>query len=433
MAFQLFAGYEAASDFIQKLVIAMAVGGLIGLEREWKKRAAGLRTMILMAAGGMISSFLATQLGLPYAIMIFMAFACVIAVAIYAFKAWRYKGAGLTTSVALVISFILGVLVERGFVVEAVMATILITFILAAKELLHGIVRGLSGQEIMDALKFGIVTFIVLPVLPRNDYMLFNFILFNPFKTWLFAVFVLGISFVAYIAMRSVGVEKGVSVTGLLGGLVSSTAVTTSMSSRARENPNLTDSCVTATVLASAVMFVRLLVIAMILSPDTGKLLILPFIGTALVGFALSLRRMIKLQKKNSFGKKMSIGSPFAFKPALQFAVIFAAIIALSAIANQYLGQFGIYLASIFGGFADLDAITISSASLATATPLPLISFSLAATSILIAGAVNTIVKLGITKFGGTKEMFKSVLKYFAIMLVTLCILGYLSVMYFGL
>ena len=431
MAIQMLAGYEP-SVFIQKLVIALAVGGLIGLEREWKKRAAGLRTMILMAAGGMISSFLASKLGLPYAIVIFMAFACVIAVAIYAFKAWRYKGAGLTTSVALVISFILGVLVERGFVLEAVMATILITFILAAKELLHGIVRGLSGQEIMDALKFGIVTFIVLPVLPNTDYKLFNFILFNPFKTWLFAVFVLGISFIAYIAMRSVGIAKGVSVTGLLGGLVSSTAVTTSMSSRARENPKLTDSCVTATVLASAVMFVRLLVIAMILSPDTGKLLILPFIGTALVGFALSLRRMIKLQKKNSFGKKMSVGSPFAFKPALQFAVIFAAIIALSAIANQYLGQFGIYLASIFGGFADLDAITISSASLATATPLPLISFSLAATSILIAGAVNTLVKLGITKFGGTKEMFNNVLKYFAIMLVTLCILGYLSIMRFG-
>jgi uncharacterized membrane protein (DUF4010 family) len=360
-----------------------------------------------------------------------MAFACAIALAIYSFKAWRYKSAGLTTSVALVLSFSLGIMVDLGFVIEAVMATIVVTFILAAKELLHGIVRGLSGQEIMDALKFGIVTFIVLPVLPNEDYQLFNFILFNPFKTWLFAVFVLGISFIAYIAMRSVGVEKGVSVTGLLGGLVSSTAVTTSMSSRARANPALTDSCVTATVLASAVMFVRLLAIAAIISVELGKRLALPFLGAAVVGVGLLLNRMLKPQKKASFGKKMSIGSPFAFRPALQFAFLFAAIIAISAIANKYLGHFGIYIASIFGGLADLDAITISSASLAT-TPVsaPVISFSLAATSILIAGCVNTLVKLGITKFGGTKELFRGVAKYFAVMFVVLIVLGYLSIMY---
>lgn len=416
--------------FIEHLLIAMAVGGLIGLEREWKKSAAGLRTMILMSAAGMISTFIASKLDAPYALLVFMFFACVLSVTVYIVKAQKLKEPGLTTSVALLIAFALGILVQLGFVLESVMAAILVTFILAAKELLHKIVRRLSKQEIMDALMFGIVTFIVLPILPNHDYKFFDLIVFNPFKTWLFAVFVLGISFVAYIAMKSVGVEKGVSVTGLLGGLVSSTAVTASMASRAKANPKLVDSCATATLLASSVMFIRLAVIAGALSWEVGKRLALPFIGTAIIGFAFSMNRL-RRPKKCVLGKESAVGSPFAFKPAIHFAVLFAIIIAVSAIAHQYFGSLGIYIASVVGGFADLDAITVSSTALATTAP-QVLTFTLAAISVMIAGLVNTLVKLGILRISGTKEMFWKLSKYFAVMLAGMIVLGYFSIMRFG-
>lgn len=410
-------------DFLTKLVMAVALGGLIGIERERKSTIiAGVRTFTLTSVLGMLASLFAGEIN-SFILVVAVMFIGAMAAEAYWVKSMKLKTFGVTTVMALVITFFLGVAVDRGYYLASAMTAVIITFLLASKEILQELARSLTQVEIIDALKFGIVTIVVLPVLPNKTIDPWN--LFNPYLTWLMVALVLGISFVAYIAMKVLGLNRGVGVTGLLAGMVSSTAVTTIMAEKVRKTPKMLEHAVLVVVLASSIMFVRTEIISAVINPQVAMAMLFPLAAAALVGISESLVKMGRFREM--LGSKIEFGSPFAFSPALKFAAFFAAILALSQLATLYFGSSGIYIVSVLGGIVNLDAITISMSSLALTGK---ISAGAAANAIILGCFVNTLVKWGLSYAFGNRQMALRVGKAFTIIIVALAAVKALQIIY---
>lgn len=408
-------------DFMTKFLVALIVGGLIGIERERKSTIiAGVRTFTLTAVFGMLASRFASEISslILVAAVIFIG---AMAAEAYWVKSMKLKTFGITTVMALLITFFLGVAVDRGYLLGSAMVSVIITFLLASKEILQHLVRSLTQVEIMDALKFGIVSIVVLPVLPNRTVDPWG--LFNPSLAWLMVVLVLGISFVAYIAMKLLGLHRGIGVTGLLAGMVSSTAVTTMMAERVRKNPKMLEHAVIVIVLASSVMFVRTEIISAIINPQVAMAMLFPMAAAALVGTSESLVKISRF--KETMPGAMELGSPFAFSPAIKFAAFFAAVLALSQLATTYFGASGIYMVSVLGGIVNLDAITISMSSLALTGK---ITVSAAANAIIFGCFVNTLVKWGLSFFFGSRRMALRVGKAFLIIIAVIAVVTGLQI-----
>ncbi len=410
-------------DFLTKLMIAVAVGGLIGIERERKSTIiAGVRTFTLTSVFGMLASRFAGEIN-SLILVAALLFVGAMAAEAYWIKSMKLKTFGITTVMALAITFFLGVAVDRGYFLASAMASVIITFLLASKEILQQLARSLTQVEIIDALKFGIVSVVVLPVLPNKAIDPWG--LFNPYLTWLMVALVLGISFVAYIAMKVLGLNRGVGVTGLLAGMVSSTAVTTIMAEKVRKNPKMLEHAVLVVVLASSIMFVRTEMISAVINPQVARQMLFPMLAAALVGTSESLVKISRF--KETITGAMQFGSPFAFSPAIKFAAFFAAILALSQLTTTYFGASGIYIVSVLGGIVNLDAITISMSSLALTGK---ITVGAAANAIVLACFVNTLVKWALSYAFGNRHMALRVGKAFTIIIIALAAVKALQIIY---
>src|SRR5512146_652224 len=248
-------------------------GLLIGLERERSKPSdesrlaflGGARTHPLLALVGGTSMLVARETGVVAVVVPFAALVALLALN-YAGEVWRDVHRGITSEAAFLLSFLLGVLaLTRGVLEERqkvfVVASIagVATFLLSAKPTLHPLAKRISTEDVAGTLKFLIVAVVVLPLLPDRTYGPLDVL--NPFQVGVLMVLISGLSFAGYAAIRLLGPRKGLGLTGLLGGLVSSTAVTLSMARRAKERPEIEDSAALAVMLASTVMFARILVI----------------------------------------------------------------------------------------------------------------------------------------------------------------------------
>jgi len=429
----------------------VGLGALVGLEREFeiqrKKRPdfAGLRTFILIALFGAISGAVSHQFLESYSFLI-AAFSAMAALVIAAYFIMVYlfkRTGGITTEVAAIITFVLGVMCAIGYRLEAVILSIVVVMFLALKTPMHGFVKKIKTAEIYATLKFAVVTLLILPFLPNINYTPMDIPLlskiievtpylsvevakqldvFNPFKIWLMVVFISGISFVGYILIRMIGAGKGLGITGLLGGLVSSTAVTSSMSLESKKTTRIILPFVLAVVIACSTMFVRILIEILVINASLLKYAVIPMITMAAVGFVSSfiVWKMIKKQET----KKLEFHSPFTLAPALKFAVFFAFILFISKFGNIIFGAKGVYIVALVSGLADVDAITLSMATIAGAGD---ISGLVATIAITIAAIVNTIVKGSIAYiFGGMHFKKKTMLILGAIVL-----LGFLSILIF--
>ena len=387
-------------SIILKFLISFAIGALIGTERERKqseiKEFAGIRTFMLIAVLGTSSAFLSTFFP-NFIVIAFIGIVIIVGLSYYATT--REKGdIGITTEVTALITFILGAMcfTDEGLQIVPILA-IIITTLLAVKPYLHKFARKISQKEIINTLKFLIIAFVILPLLPDQTFGPWN--VFNPYQIWLIVVFISGISFAGYILMKFIGAEKGISATGIIGGLVSSTAVTTAMAARVKESDFIIRAAVFATVVASSIMFLRVLFEVSVINSDLISLLTIPMLSMGLLGIGLSLLAW-KTTKVRDIGEDLKLENPFSLKPALIFGALFLAILFLSKIADIYFGNSGIYITSIISGVADVDAITISMAILAKNT----ISPNVAVTAITLAAISNTVVKFFIAMFFGTRK-----------------------------
>jgi len=390
-------------DFpVIKFLIALAIGALMGIEMERKiKRTefAGIRTFMLISLMGALSANLsgAFPLVFPAALLGLI----ILILASYIVTTWDEGDVGLTGEVAAIIAFLLGALCFSYDYRLAVILAIIVTAILALKRYIHVFVRKISEREMIDTLKFLMIAFVVLPLLP--DAPMGPWGVFNPNRIWLMVVFISGISYAGYIAMKVIGPGRGLGATGVIGGLVSSTAVVTAMAGRVRESEFLMGPAVFAAVVASSMMFLRMLFEVAVINPSLLGFIAPPMIVMGGLGFLLGF---LFTRTPSDMESDIKIENPFSIKPALIFGALFMGILFISKSASIYLGRSGLLIAAMVSGVADVDAITVSLSVLAGAGS---ISSGTAAAAITIAGISNTLVKTGIAFLLGTKKFGKRV------------------------
>lgn len=409
---------------LQNFLIAIAIGGLIGLEREIGKKEkkeslgfAGLRTFILVSFFGALSYFMGEKLNVPMIPSVsFVIFSLLIIVSYYISAQKGYTG--ITTELSALLTFLLGVIVmQTEYQIYAVIFAVLITILLAFKNYVREFVKNTKTKEWYDTLKFAFIAFVILPLLPNQGFGPYEF--FNPYQTWLMVVFVSGLSFAGYFAVKYFGTRIGISLSGLLGGIASSTAVTTSMSQRSKEVKDKNHKpFVIATVLACSVMFIRVIIASAALNRELASLLLIPAILMFVTGI-LPVMIWWKKSKRES-SENLELSSPFRLQPAIGFAGIYTVVqFVVHLMINNNVGSSGIIITSVIAGITDVDAITLSLSRFAQEGS---ITNNSALGGILAAVFTNTIAKGGIAWFWGGKEYRKRVaLILLAILLIGIC------------
>ncbi|HHH45803.1 MAG TPA: MgtC/SapB family protein [Thiotrichales bacterium] len=379
-------------ETLMNLMLALALGLLIGMERGWHEeheqgaRFAGIRTFGLIGLLGGLWALLASQLG---DLLLAISFASVAAVVVIAhIESMRIdRDQGITTVIAALLTFGIGALCLRGMRIEAAASAVVIAFLLNLKPQLHGLLRRISPEEMRGVLKLLLISVVLLPLLPNRNYGPWG--AFNPYEIWWFVVLVAGISFLGYIAMRLFGSGRGILITGLLGGLTSSTATTLHFSHLHRQGQD-PDLLAAGILVASSIMFPRVLFIVSIVNPA----LFLPLVAPMTAMFLMSLASGAWLYRRRpADGSDMApvLGNPFELGPALKFGVLLSFVIFATSALKAWLGSEGVYLAAGVSALADVDAITLSLARLAEQDLAPRV----ACNGILLASVANTLVKGG--------------------------------------
>ncbi|HTQ05628.1 MAG TPA: DUF4010 domain-containing protein [Polyangiaceae bacterium] len=394
------------------LAVAAAAGGLIGAEREQARadrdggEFGGVRTFPLLAIAGGLAGLLRPALG-PW-IVAALLLAVVLALGISQAKA-RADDVGVTSEVAAIVTFALGVTsttpellpdAERYLLVAGVAASTMA--LLALKRTLHGFIARVSTDDVFATAKFVLLALVVLPLLPDRAFGPFGAL--NPRKIgWMIAL-VAGVSFAGYVASRVVGSRRGLLVAGLLGGLVSSTALTVALSSRAKQQAELTRLCGVGIIAASATLFPRVLLIVAVVYPPLARSLALPFGLMAAASYGVALFTFFGSEKADA-GAGVDFKNPFELGEALRFGVIYGVVLVVARAAHEYFGGAGIVVSAAVAGLADVDAITLSLADLVRSHAIG----AVAAPAIVVAALVNTIVKAVLARVLGGKSLGRAV------------------------
>jgi uncharacterized membrane protein (DUF4010 family) len=399
----------------QKVILSLALGGIIGLERERvmpKKSFAGVRTFMFVCLLGFISTYISQDILNNFLLTVLSFIAvCALTVLNYFNRTFRFRQSGMTTELAFLLTFFIGLLIyfEDYPYFFSVALSILLTFMLFIKDKLHSMIKHISKKEIWSAIIFAIIAFIVYPLMP--NYAVDGYGVMNPHLIWTTLVIVLTISFAAYIAMKIFGVKRGIVLTGLFGGLASSTAVAVNMAENVKKNPKVLFSASFAVVIASSTMFLRMLFVSSLFNHNIALTLLVPLLLLGCSGYLLSFVIIKKYLKEKT---TISIRSPLSLKLAFKFAVFFSFILIISKIGQTYFGSAGIYAVSLISGLVDVDALVVSLSTLSLSS----ISIATAAKGIVIASLSNTASKWFYVRWFGTKEMSFEVGRIFLVLII---------------
>jgi uncharacterized membrane protein (DUF4010 family) len=417
---------SAASDhLLHALLVSGCLGALIGLERQWDEQfrrhrahvLAGLRTFTLWALFGALCAWFASTVHLLFFVAGFAAMALWLTLFLQR-RAVAGGDPGFTTGAAAMLTFLIGGLVYWDQERVALVLTVCIMILLALKPALHRFTRGVTVEDVRSALKFAAVTGVILPVVP--DEALGPYDAFNPHTIWLMVVLVSGVDFAGYLSVRLLGRRTGTALTGILGGVASSTATTLAMSRRSRERPAESRDCALAVLLACTVMVWRVALMVGAVNEKAFLSLWPSLLAVSLPGTLWCLWRL--LHGGSSAGKAGDLshyGNPLRLRVALQFGALYALILLAVKVATPLAGSAGVLAVSGLSGFFDLDAITLSlsqmtgNASLAPAT---------ATRAILLAILANTVVKGVMAASFGSPSLRREVLLVLAF--TALCLLG---------
>jgi uncharacterized membrane protein (DUF4010 family) len=390
-------------DLFLRFGVALAIGFLIGLQREFahggseRDIIAGERTFALFGLSGAVSAMIADELNSSLAFIGIILVLGAFITAAYLVDA-RKGQVGLTTEVAIVVAITAGALAYWGYLSLALAIGIATTVILSIKLETDRFARSLTREDISAALQLAVISAIVLPILPNESFFPPPFDVLNPFKIWLMVVFISGISFLGYVAIKIVGPEQGIGLTGFLGGLVSSTAVTLSFSERSKREPELSKPFALAITVAWTVMFARVLVEVGVVYQPLLKFVWLPITASGVVG--LLYCAYLFFSQRTAEKADVEFSNPFDLLSALLYGLV----LLISRAAQMYLGDAGLYISSIISGVADVDAITLSMAELSRND---LIEMPKAALAIVLATLSNTTIKGGIALAMGGKALRK--------------------------
>jgi uncharacterized membrane protein (DUF4010 family) len=382
-------------DLFVRLGVSLAIGLLFGIERGWNvreqmevDRASGIRAFALAGLLGGVAAVLGQAVGAALTGLVFLGFAAVFA----AFQ-WRESAQSgdfsVTSTLAGLLAFLLGALAASDDMQVAVAAAIVAVALLALRQALHTWVALVTAAEIRDGLILLAMAFLLLPLLPSRPVDPWG--LLNPREIWVMATLIAGVSFLGYVAVRSLGPRWGILITAAAGGMASSTATTLSLA-RLTRGAAPARLLVAGMLVAGAVMLARVMVLALVLQPG-----LLPWLAPPMAaGFFSYLAIAAFLARVTTAPGRPDLGirSPLDLLGALRMALLITVVILLSGLAQRYFGAAGLYVVAAVSGLADVDAITISTARM-TGDPQHLTRV------ILLAVAVNCCSKAALASWVG--------------------------------
>jgi uncharacterized membrane protein (DUF4010 family) len=382
---------------LMRLAVALAIGLLIGLERGWERRdlhtvqrTAGLRTFgAIGLLGGVTAQLGGTHGGLLIAALA-IALGLVVAVGY-----WREseidRDLSLTTAVTALVTYSLGALAGSGELLAASSSAVVLAMLLGFRPELHDLIRKIDREELLATFRLLLISLVMLPVLPNRGYGPWSAI--NPYLIWWMVVMVAAISYVGYFSTRLMGPERGILVTGLFGGLVSSTVVALSLARRAAQGlaePNLLAAGAT---IASAIMWPRIMLIVFAVNPVLGIRLAWPIAIATLVATAAAL--MLERRGRNEGktpapdGEKVKTSNPLDLGAAIRFASMLTVIMVAARAASAWAGASGLFLVAGISGLVDATPVSLSVAAMSAQMVTPAVAIG----AILLACISNTVLK----------------------------------------
>ncbi|MFH2020110.1 MAG: MgtC/SapB family protein [archaeon] len=398
---------------LYKFFLAISLGALIGLEREKNQKDhhgvdyAGIRTFMLITLFGTVSAYLSS---LYYDWFLAIIIVCVVLIVLagYILGSLFNKVIGMTTEISTILAFIIGILVFTSAQEVPVLLTIVTVMILSLKVPLHNLAYNVKSNEYFDTIKFVLIAFVILPLLkPIPSFGPFNSI--NLYEVWLMVVFVSSLSYAAYILIKIFGSNSGAFLTGILGGIFSSTATVSSLANNSKQSSDVSP-LVLAAGIACSTMFLRVLIVVSLLNISMIEKLAFPMVMMTLVGYIVVSLMHIKHHNSEA---NIEYSSPLRLWPAIKFGIFYAFVLFLFNILNYYFGSKGLLIAALISGIADVDAITLFIAR------NPAIAVGVGSSAIIVAALMNTITKLALAKVFGKSEYSKGLLKILIPIVIT--------------
>ncbi|MEE4120535.1 MAG: DUF4010 domain-containing protein [Paracoccaceae bacterium] len=393
-------------EIFRRLGLALAIGLLLGLERGWHgrdeaegRRISGIRTFTLAGLLGGLAAWLA-DLTAPIVLAVALAALAALLAVSYVVRLRIDDDLGLTTEVALLLTFALGAASVLGAMAPAAAVAVVAALLLSMKARLHRWVAHIRQLELEALLKLALISVVVLPLLPNTGYGPGGVL--NPYELWWAAVVVAGLSFFGYAAVRLGGAGLGIPLTGLFGGLASSTSTTLALARLVKARAAIAPLAAAGILVAGSVTFLRILVLVAVFEPS----LVLPLAWPMGVMAATGCVGALLVFTRSDMGPGASdavegIANPLELTAALSFGAVLAVVLLAVHYLDLWLGTGGVYAGAALSGITDVDALTISVAKL--------VGDDLAAASgaiaIFIAVSVNTAVKGAISAVAGSARL----------------------------
>ena len=390
-----------ARDLLLAFGLALVLGALIGLERQVGRGPnghglAGMRTFALYSLWGAGAGYLGDEFGAGAFAVVAAAYGGLL-VAEYLITG-RRGDAGTTTEAAAFAAFVCGVLAWEGEEVVALALAVGVAVLLQSKAWVHGMVSRFSEEDLLAVLRFGVLTAVILPLVP--DRKLGPFDAINPFEIWLMVVFVAGIGLAGYVALRILG-PKGLAPTGLLGGLVSSTAVTLGFSRMSKRVPEVTDALAAGVLAGCGLMYVRVLVESFVIDRAVAESIVVPLVVLfVLVEGAAAWWWWHSRQRQAE--SNLVVRNPVTVFSALQFGLIYGVVAFAATVLVDRVSEASLSIVAMVSGINDVDAITLAASNLVRDGAA---SAAVGAQAVLAAVAVNTLVKAGLAVVLGSRRL----------------------------
>ncbi len=353
---------ELINERLLALGVAVALGLLVGLQRETTDdRVAGLRTFTLITALGCVLSLLDGQTGAWW--LSLGGLLSIAAIAVLGNVAqWRsdQTSPGMTTEVAMLLMFAVGVLVGAGVRVPAIVLAGTVAILLHWKEPLHGLVDRIGAHELKALFNLVLIALVILPILPDRTFGPYDVL--NPSNIWRMVVLISGISLSAYVVHRWLGATRGAIVAGVLGGLISSTATTVSFARQAKDAPKTAWAVSLVLIIASTIVNVRILVEIGIVDRELLMRSLPPMAALTALMIALCIYAWVRARGEEA--AQVDYENPGQLKAALVFGALYALVLLIVAAVSDAFGEGALYLVALVSGLTDVDAITLSTARL---------------------------------------------------------------------
>lgn len=404
------------TEFYIRILLTLGIGFVIGLEREHASLSrqeeifAGLRTFVMVSLMGFLCMMLSVLFSYWILIAGLLGLSAIVSVS-YWISASRGQLGG-TTELTTFLVFILGALTFLGHLEISLPLTVIILIFLSLKVKFQSIVGRITQTELFAFIQFVIVVLLIFPFLPDQNLGPYNVI--NPREIGWVIVLTSGVGFVGYMLMKFLGTNMGILLTGIVGGLVSSTVVTWVFSKKSTLNPALSKSCAVAILAASTIMVVRVFIWISVFNPSLFPGILVPLLLILAAAFGITIFYFKTQDSVYMKPDQLPLGEPLNLRDAVLFGALYTGILLIVSYANDQFGNKGIYFSSTIAGLTDIDAITISVSKIAGDS----IALFTAMNAIVLATISNTVVKLGIALWAGSANLRKEVLIGYGLMIL---------------